>query len=115
MRQPEGYEVENKEGLPMICKLKKGLYGLKQAAKLWNEKLHNADPCFYKRKFQDNVVYLIVHVDDFLVAAKNTKGIDEIAELLMKQIQLIGFGNSSWKRGQTQSRWFLLHKSVQIY
>ena len=38
MKQPEGFEVLGKEH--MECQLNKSLYGLKQAAKAWNEKLH---------------------------------------------------------------------------
>lgn len=41
MMQPEGYISKNNEGTPMVYKLKNELYGLKQAAKIWNEKLHN--------------------------------------------------------------------------
>ncbi|KAJ2936411.1 hypothetical protein H1R20_g683, partial [Candolleomyces eurysporus] len=38
MRQPEGFH----EGGPnIVCRLKKSLYGLKQAARQWNKKLHS--------------------------------------------------------------------------
>ena len=39
MHQPKGYEVPGKEHL--ITKLKKGLYGLKQAGREWYATLHN--------------------------------------------------------------------------
>ena len=37
VRQPEGFEVQGKEHL--VCKLKKSIYGLKQAGKNWNKKI----------------------------------------------------------------------------
>ncbi|GJQ68503.1 hypothetical protein Trydic_g17076 [Trypoxylus dichotomus] len=35
MCPPEGFETENK-----VCRLKKAIYGLKQASRAWNQKLH---------------------------------------------------------------------------
>ena len=38
MTQPEGFVVPGQED--KVCKLKKSLYGLKQALKQWNEKFN---------------------------------------------------------------------------
>ncbi|GFS67717.1 hypothetical protein NPIL_379631 [Nephila pilipes] len=41
MKQPEGYATPGEE--QKVCKLKKFLYGLKQAAKAWNQKIVEND------------------------------------------------------------------------
>lgn len=39
MKQPKGYEERGPTGEPWVCRLKKGLYGLKQSGRLWYQKL----------------------------------------------------------------------------
>ena len=39
IEQPEGFFDANKKN--MVCRLHKSLYGLKEAPRVWNEKLHN--------------------------------------------------------------------------
>lgn len=101
MRQPQGYEVNNKEEL--VCKLSRGLYGLKQAAKLWNDELNyilqsfgftqsKNDPCLYVKFIEEEVVYIIVHVDDFLIASRKIQTIDETAQFLMQKFSLVDLG-----------------------
>jgi hypothetical protein len=73
--------------------LRKSLYGLKQAARVWNKTLHDAlvrngceqahsDKCLYKFVQGKDVCYLLVHVDDILVATN----VMTIARQLMKNI-----------------------------
>ena len=39
VEQPPGFNIKGKNGEDLILKLNKGLYGLKQSGKLWNETL----------------------------------------------------------------------------
>ena len=90
MQQPEGFESKGREH--MVCRLKKILYGLKQAApREWYHKFHyffvlaqgyrhsEIDHCLYTKKTKDgNLLILILYVDDMLLAGSS---MDEMATL----------------------------------
>lgn len=89
MKQPPGFQQGNK-----VLRLKKSLYGLKQAARVWNETLNKVlednsykrnetDMCLYSKRDQGGVIYLLIHVDDIL-AASNT---DRMLEQLNQQLE----------------------------
>ena len=91
MKLPERYTGAGKKDL--VCKLKKGIYRLKQAVKVWNDKINSqlkeyvfvystADPFLYVKNDKGDIIFLIIYVDDFLIAAKNIKKIDETADFL---------------------------------
>ena len=84
MKPPEGLDTKGK-----VCKLNKSLYGLKQAARVWNHMLHESlikrgfeqnetDNCLYLFKSGREVVHLLIHVDDILAATNNEKLLDQI-------------------------------------
>lgn len=66
MQQPRGYAVAGKE--KYVCRLERGIYGLKQAANIWYEKLRNVlkyydfsqsreDQCLFTKKMKDDTLY----------------------------------------------------------
>lgn len=77
----------DKERSEYVCKLKKGIYGMKQAARCWNTsvdtfltsngyKISGSDPCIYTKsvKCKDgkiNFVILALYVDDMLCFSNN--------------------------------------------
>jgi hypothetical protein len=75
-----------------IWRLKKALYGLRQAAKQWNEKLSEAlllldyqqslaDPCLFTKTIQGKSVYVLFHVDDAVVVGEKEDVNQAIADL----------------------------------
>jgi hypothetical protein len=94
MSQPEAYE---KSG-GLVCKLEKSIYGLKQAARQWNECFDNflkqyklkvsvADPCVY---FNTGEIKTIVgiHVDDGLICSTDRIELDMIIKHLEKEFEV---------------------------
>ena len=91
MLPPVGLEV--KEGL--ICKLKKALYGLKEAPKCWYARLNSyligigfsrstTDPCL----FISSDTYILIYVDDMIIASKTKELLEEVKHLLMKEFEM---------------------------
>ena len=87
MDQPEGFVIPEKEHF--VCKLKKSLYGLKQSPRQWYKrfdsfmlsrdfKRSNYDSCVYLKIVNGSVIYLLLYIDDMLIAAE---GKSEIAKL----------------------------------
>ena len=80
MYQPEGFSCKGKEH--MVCKLKKSLYGLKQASRQWylkfNEtivtfgfKKNTVDRCIYLKISKNKFIMLVMYVDDVLLATND--------------------------------------------
>ena len=57
MDQPEGFSVKGKEH--MVCKLKKSIYGLKQASQQWYLKFNDTITSF---GFQENTVDRCIYI-----------------------------------------------------
>jgi hypothetical protein len=80
MKQPKGFIMEGKED--MVCRLKKSIYRLKQASRQWYLKFNETIKRFgFKENVEDNCVYaklkngkyifLILYVDDILLASSD--------------------------------------------
>ena len=90
MKQPEGFHIG---GAHKVCRLKKSLYGLKQAARQWNKKLHSVlVDLGFKRIESDRSVYIYsngvvrvivpIYIDDITLASKDTQALDKYVALL---------------------------------
>jgi transposase InsO family protein len=103
MKQPEGFT--NEELPDYVCKLNKGLYGLKQAGYLFNVKLDKflrenlnfvksaADPCVYILRTQNVFMLLSLHVDDMLFAYSNSCEMDRIMNQLNDEFGIKDLGS----------------------
>lgn len=102
MDQPEGYVEKGKE--KMVCLLKKSLYGLKQSPREWNHRFDTFmmkqdyrrseyDPCVYmKGSTVEDMVYLLIYVDDMLIAAKQKSKIQKLKDQLSTEFEMKDLG-----------------------
>jgi len=80
MKIPEGLRGNKEE----TCKLKRSIYGLKQAGKCWNDglteglikcglKQSKEDPCLFYAKKKIRFLYCGVHVDDMATVSSDNE------------------------------------------
>ena len=97
MDQPEGFSIEGKEHL--ACKLKKSIYGLKQAFRQWYLKFNDTitsfgfkentvDRCIYLKVSGSKFISLILYVDDILLASSDLGLLHETKKFLSKNFEM---------------------------
>ena len=107
MEQPEGFEVG---GPDHVCRLKKSLYGLKQAGRVWNKKLHatlekmgfiriGSEHSVYVFTRDDVRIILPVFVDDITLACKSSSVLDSTIKELATHFKLHDLGPTSYLLG----------------
>ncbi|KAG8486221.1 hypothetical protein CXB51_019619 [Gossypium anomalum] len=105
MQQPEGFIVSEKEDY--VCLLRKSLYGLKQSPRQWYKrfdsfmtshdfKRNSLDSCVYFKKNSDgSFVYLLLYVDDMLIATKDKGEIRKVKAQLREEFEMKDLGPSA--------------------
>ncbi|KAE8655249.1 hypothetical protein F3Y22_tig00117034pilonHSYRG01568 [Hibiscus syriacus] len=98
MRQPEGFTQPGNEHL--VCRLKKSLYGLKQSPRQWYKRFYSYmikisynrceyDCCVYVKSLDDgSFIFLLLYVDDMLIAAKNMDDVIGLKTLLSQEFDM---------------------------
>ena len=87
MKQPPGYEDKTKPH--HLCKLDRSLYGLKQAPRAWYSRLcgklqslgfvpSKADTSLFFYRKGNHVIFMLVYVDDIIVASSSQEAVDAL-------------------------------------
>ena len=108
MKQPEGFP--SSDGEHLVCKLKKSLYGLKQASRQWYLKFHNVissfgfvenimDQCIYLKVSGSKICFLVLYVDDILLATNDKGLLHEVKQFLSKNFDMKDMGEASYVIG----------------
>ena len=101
MEQPTGYA----EGNPTkyVCRLKRAIYGLKQASRSWFDnfsleiqkysfKKSLLDHSLFIFKNQDTITLLLIYVDDIIITGSSNEHIEEVKHLLNQRFKMKDLG-----------------------
>ena len=95
---------------PMVCKLKKSIYGLKQASRQWYYKFHQVvisfgfemnlvDDRIYHKFSGSKYIFLVLYVDDILLATNDICLFHETKRFLSKKFEMKDHGDASFVLG----------------
>ncbi|RVW23075.1 hypothetical protein VitviT2T_005480 [Vitis vinifera] len=108
MKQPEGFP--SSDGEQLVCKLKKSIYSLKQASRKWYLKFHNInssfgfeenvmDQCIYLKVSGSKICFLVLYMDDILLATNDKGFLYEVKQFLSKNFNMKDMGEASYVIG----------------
>ena len=108
MAQPIDFVMKGKEH--MGCRLRKFIYGLKQASRQWYLKFdetirkfvfkeNDEDNCIYAKFKSENFIFLILYVDDILLASSDVGLLLETKKFLSSNFDMKDLGEASFVLG----------------
>ena len=93
-----------------MCKLKKSIYGLKQASWQWYKKFDSVitsfgftknlvDECVYMKTVGSHFIFLILYVDDILLASSDLNLLNVTKAFLSRNFDMKDLGEASFVLG----------------
>jgi len=101
MQQPTGFEDAR---FPShVCKLQRALYGLKQSPRAWYARLSTrllelgfvsskADTSLFFFRYRDVQIYMLVYVDDIVIAGSSPRAVDGLVHALAASFSIKDLG-----------------------
>jgi hypothetical protein len=101
MEQPPGYVDQTH--LNLVCRLKKTLYDLKQAPKVWSDEIgqylvtsgfqtSNANFSLYVKKTDHGIIVIVIYVDDLIITGDSDEDIFDLKKLLKQKFEMKNLG-----------------------
>ena len=116
MRQPKGFEKTGPNGEELVLRLRKSLYGLKQAGRLWGDLLANyltkqlgftrcsTDFCVYVYRKNGALVIVGTYVDDLIILSNNKTALTNFKAAISKHFKMTDEGELRWILGMRVTR-----------
>lgn len=101
MQQPEGFICPGNEN--KVYRLRKAVYGLKQASRSWYQKVKDVlltlgyrqckqEDCIFTKRSGESIVFIALYVDDFFVFYNDKRLADTLKSSLLKVFKLKDLG-----------------------
>ena len=127
MVQPENFDPGDPKS--MVCKLKKSIYGLKEDSRQSYHKFYQViisyhfevnavDDCVYHKFSGSKFIFLVLYVDDILLASSDIGLLHESKRFLTKNFKMKDLGDASFVLGIKIHRdhsWGVLGLSQKSY
>ncbi|RVW72199.1 Retrovirus-related Pol polyprotein from transposon TNT 1-94 [Vitis vinifera] len=108
MVQPENFESNDSK--QPVCRLKRSIYGLKQASRQWYRKFdqvitsfgfkeNTVDQCIYLKFSGSKFIILVLYVDDILLASSDVGLLHETKRFLSSKFDMKDLGDASFVLG----------------
>ena len=108
MKQPEGFS--SSDGEHLVYKLKKSIYGFKQASRQWYLKFHKViysfgfeenimDQCIYQKVSGSKTCFLVLYVDDILLASNDKGLLYKVKQFLSRHFEMKVMSDASYVIG----------------
>ena len=115
VKMAPGYEEFSNDGVPMVTRLLKSLYGLRHSPRCWygtvdehvveiGFKSLKWDPCVYIYSEGGVIYVLTLYVDDVLLLGKDRKVLERIKRKLMGRFSMTNMGDVSLVLGMEVTR-----------
>ncbi|GKU97061.1 hypothetical protein SLEP1_g10245 [Rubroshorea leprosula] len=108
MDQPDGFISKRQEH--KVCKLKKSIYGLKQASRSWNIRFDETikqfgfsqnldEACVYKKTQGNAITFLVLYVDDILLIGNDIGMLSTVKLWLSNHFSMKDLGDATYILG----------------
>ena len=115
VKMAPGYETNDEAGVPLVMKLKKNLYGLRQSPKYWFGMMDvelavigfrplKSDPCVYVYENKTGFAVLRLYVDDILFLSVSKSLLNNLKKKLMNRFEMPDMGDVSGILGMNVTR-----------